>query len=184
METFIPFGKIPRWSRDIVITEKIDGTNGTICIEALPEEGRYTLAVASRTRWITSSDDNYGFAKWAEINTEELLKLGPGWHRGEWWGKGIQRGYGLAEKKFSLFNVAKWHDPSVRPACCGVVPVLYTGPLETDIIRNWLEFLNICGSQAAPGWMRPEGIVIWHSASGHLYKKTLEKDEGPKGVKE
>lgn len=30
---FPNFGKVPRWSRDIVITEKLDGTNGLIHIE-------------------------------------------------------------------------------------------------------------------------------------------------------
>lgn len=53
----------------------------------------------SRTRWITPEDDNYGFAKWANENKEELLKLGIGQHFGEWWGSGIQRGYNLQRWK-------------------------------------------------------------------------------------
>ena len=34
--------------------------------------------------------------------------LVPGRHFGEWWGSGIQRGYGLDEKTFSLFNAYRW----------------------------------------------------------------------------
>lgn len=29
--------------------------------------------------------------------------------------------------------------------------------------------------------MTPEGVVVFHSAQGVLFKKTLEKDEEPKG---
>ncbi len=28
----------------------------------------------------------------------------------------------------------------------------------------------------------PEGIIIFHTASGHLYKKTIQGDEKPKGM--
>ena len=55
------------------------------------------------------------------------MELGVGQHFGEWWGFGIQRGYGLHERRFSLFNTGRWSDPAVRPACCGVVPVLADG---------------------------------------------------------
>jgi hypothetical protein len=33
------------------------------------------------------------------------------------------------------------------------------------------------GSVAQPGYMNPEGVVVFHVASGHLYKKTIERDE-------
>jgi hypothetical protein len=29
--------------------------------------------------------------------------------------------------------------------------------------------------------MQPEGIVVYHHAAKQLFKKTLEKDESPKG---
>lgn len=29
--------------------------------------------------------------------------------------------------------------------------------------------------------MKPEGIVVFHVAGGYLFKKTIEKDEEPKG---
>jgi len=38
------------------------------------------------------------------------------------------------------------------------------------------------GSLASPGFMLPEGIVIYHKASKTLFKKTLKNDESPKGV--
>ena len=94
---FIPFKKTARLTRECYVTEKLDGTNASIYIT---ESG--DMLVGSRNRWITPTNDNYGFAKWAERNREELMKLGPGHHFGEWWGNGIQRAYGLKEKKFSL----------------------------------------------------------------------------------
>lgn len=36
------------------------------------------------------------------------------------------------------------------------------------------------GSVAAPGFMKPEGIIIFHIQSQLLFKKTLERDEEPK----
>jgi hypothetical protein len=87
---FAEFPKMPRLAREIIITEKIDGTNGQI---AFNEEGQ--MFVGSRSRWITPEMDNHGFARWAYENEAELRKLGPGRHFGEWWGSGIQRGYGL-----------------------------------------------------------------------------------------
>jgi len=173
---FVEFRKIPRLSRQCVITEKIDGTNGVVHIG---ESGEFLIG--SRTRWITPQDDNYGFAKWCEANKEELLKLGVGTHYGEWWGQGIQRNYGLKEKRFSLFNVSRWEDDTIRPACCGVVPVLFRGIFDTGIIDNVLKNLANDGSVAAPGFMRPEGVVIFHTASGNLFKKTIERDEYHKG---
>jgi len=176
---FEGFGKIPRLSREIVITEKLDGTNAQICID---DEGN--MQVGSRKRWITPGDDNYGFARWVEENAVELLKLGPGRHFGEWWGKGIQRGYGLNEKRFRLFNVAKWSDDSVRPACCSVVPVLYRGALAEFAVYEVLDNLEDYGSVAAPGFMDPEGIIIYHTAGNLYFKKTLKNDDKPKGSKE
>lgn len=178
---FQEFPKIARLSREIVITEKIDGTNGSITIT----EGECFL-VGSRSRFITPQDDNFGFAKWCVENHAELTKLGVGTHYGEWWGSGIQRGYGLpkGEKRFSLFNVSRWGDDAVRPACCHVVPVLYRGPFETAAINGRLDVLAINGSVAAPGFMNPEGIIIFHTAANLCFKKTIVKDEVPKAIAE
>jgi RNA ligase len=177
---FIAFRKIPRLNRKITITEKIDGTNACICIGKNGE-----FLVGKRSAWIQfPKEDNHGFAAWAHANKAELLKLGVGYHFGEWWGKGINKRYSqyMSEKKFSLFNVSKWNDPELRPVCCDVVPVL--GELEyfdTMYVAAMLKDLRINGSVACPGCPNPEGIVIYHSASGQLFKQTLENDAKPKG---
>ncbi len=174
---FEEFQKIPRLKRNCVITEKIDGTNAQIHIT---DDGQ--MLIGSRSRYITTKEDNYGFARWAEANRDELLKLGPGRHFGEWWGSGCQRGYGLTsgEKRFSLFNVGRWKADEL-PSCVGLVPVLYEGPFSTDIVDQCIADLRENGSRAAPGFMKPEGIIIYHAAARSLFKVTLEKDEQPKG---
>jgi hypothetical protein len=175
---FVGFPKIARLSRGCLITEKIDGSNAQICIT---EDGQFLCG--SRNRWITPEDDNYGFARWAHEHKEELLTLGPGRHCGEWWGCGIQRGYGLTEKRFSLFNLSRWeHKP--HPACCSLVPVLYKGDFHSCAIDDAISELTYDGSLAAPGFMRPEGIVVYHFASRTSFKKTIEHDEQPKGMVE
>jgi hypothetical protein len=194
---FQEFPKMARLSRDIIITEKIDGTNAQLLIS---EDG--SITVGSRTRWITPQDDNYGFAKWVEENKSTLIKLGTGRHFGEWWGSGIQRGYGLqkGEKRFSLFNVGRWAlhgtepkriltaDPRVEkyqdvlPEGVGLVPELYRGKFDTAIIDDVLRQLELRGSVASPGFMKPEGIVVFHIAGNVGFKKTIDKDELPKSL--
>lgn len=176
MSEFEAFQKIPRLSRECTITEKIDGTNACILIG---ENGEFLTG--SRTRWITPDDDNFGFSRWAHENKEELLKLGIGRHFGEWWGAGIQRKYGIAEKRFSLFNVSKWNDDAVRPACCHVVPTLFNGLFTTAETDKALLALKVNGSYAAMGFNNPEGIIIYHHAANLYFKKTLSKDEEWKG---
>lgn len=181
---FKGFPKIARWSRDIVITEKIDGTNAAIVIS---DDGNQ-IAAQSRNRPITPDLDNFGFARWVFENREELLYLGPGYHYGEWWGAGIQRGYGLDHKRFSLFPSSRRFTPSI----CFTVPILYEGPLliasvgEYDLVANAVhEAMNRLrdeGSLAAPGFMNPEGIIIYHTGSRALYKKTFEHDADGKGT--
>ena len=123
---FKPFPKMARLRRECLITEKIDGTNASICIGAYDPLDPYCIGiqytenvplgmwVGSRNRWITLEDDNFGFARWAYDHTAELFNLGEGHHFGEWWGSGIQRNYGFTngERFFSLFNAGRWveHD--------------------------------------------------------------------------
>lgn len=190
------FPKIPRLNRTMVITEKIDGTNGQILIT---EDGE--VRAGSRKRWITPKDNNFGFAAWVKEHEDELhVCLGPGRHFGEWWGEKINRGYGLSgryspARRFSLFNVRRWRDhtnarwnnhPWLKeyekrqraPYCCGVVPILAIEPFNTERIDSILELLDLNGSLAAPGFMQPEGIVIYHTAGNNLFKVTIENDEG------
>lgn len=181
MMEFESFNKIARLSRECVITEKLDGTNGQICIT---EDLQFF--VGSRNQWILTPDnlyptDPFGFARWAEAHKDELIAgLGVGRHFGEWWGMGIQRKYGLQEKRFSLFNTSRWSDEAIRPKCCHIVPVLYEGLFTTDMVDASLATLREHGSHAAPGFMKPEGVVIFHKAANVLFKKTVEKDEEPK----
>lgn len=171
--TFVGFPKIARLNREIVITEKIDGTNAQIYINEAGE-----LLAGSRTRWIyPGKEDNYGFAGWVERNATELLKLGPGHHFGEYWGAGIQRRYNQNQKNFSLFR-----QPLVLPWCCLVVPVLYRGIWDgSPVVAGCLEGLRFGGSVAAPGFDKPEGIVVYHTAANVSFKVTLENDEQHKG---
>ena len=172
---FQDFPKMARWSREIIITEKIDGTNAQVCIG---EDGSFQ--VGSRTRWITPEDDNYGFAAWAMQNKDELLLLGAGRHFGEWWGQGIQRNYSMTKKQFSLFNTSRWTAETL-PSCCAVVPVIYQGPMVPGTVEKAIKRLQEGGSIAAPGFMKPEGVVLFHVAGNVGFKKTIEKDEVPKG---
>lgn len=176
---FSAFPKIARYSREVVVTEKIDGTNGVIHVDDTMAE----LYAGSRSQWLGPDGDNFGFGKWVADNKAELLKLGPGTHYGEWWGAGIQRKYGLSEKRFSLFNTHRWSDATTRPTCCGVVPILWCGPFDELDVEAILAELVAKGSMAAPGFMKPEGIVIFHTAAQWMLKKTIDKDEEPKGKK-
>lgn len=206
---FQPFNKISRLFRDVVITEKIDGTNAAVGIvevtedelswgEAAPpdtailvslhNQGLYAVYAQSRKRLITPTNDNFGFARWVHENAVTLAAdLGPGLHFGEWWGSGIQRGYGLekGEKRFSLFNVKRWNFqlevPFYTPRL-NTVPVLYTGEFNTDTVRDVMDNLEDYGSQAAPGFLEPEGVVIYHVAANALFKATIYNDAAPKSA--
>ena len=174
---FVEWPKISRFNRGVIVTEKIDGTNAQIYIDDLGT----SIHAGSRSRWISPEDDNMGFAKWVEKNRDELMKLGPGSHFGEWWGAGIQRTYGLKEKRFSLFNVSRWGDKATRPVCCDVVPILWQGLMIDLDTEGIMTKLAANGSYAAPGFPKPEGIVIFCTAGGQLFKRTIDKDEQPKG---
>ena len=197
MQEFISFKKIVRYSREVIVTEKIDGTNAQVFIG---NDGEFLTG--SRNRWITPEADNYGFSKWAYDHKDELMMLGPGRHYGEWWGSGINRGYGLigTDKRFSIFNVIRWcknedsrqqiHSldsrvvavQDVLPPCVSLVPVLWRGRFDDMNLSLIMGHLHLMGSVAAPGYMRPEGVVIYHVVGNVLFKKTLEKDETPKSI--
>lgn len=177
---FKPFGKIPRLFRTVMVTEKIDGTNACVYV---PEVESSPVLAGSRNRWLSVGEDNFGFAKWVDENSAALRELGPGLHYGEWWGLGIQRGYGLKEKRFSLFNVDRW-TREIPPRCCGVVPILYQGEFTPYCVLDALEELREVGSIASPGFRPPEGVCIYHCAAGQYFKATLENDSQPKGAVE
>lgn len=180
---FEPFPKIARLSRQCIVSEKIDGTNAAVVV--LPDG---TIYAQSRKRVITPEDDNYGFARWVQEHRAELREqLGEGRHFGEWWGSGINRNYGLNEKRFSLFNLHRWHgSPTdgwkcIEAPLCYVVPTLATlDEFDSYLVGRELNKLRDFGSQAAPGFMNPEGLVVFHTQAGVLFKKTLVKDDAGK----
>lgn len=197
MTEFTPWPKTARLFRDIIVTEKLDGTNAGVHITLLGPavsdwvqdgwpyprgqyvvDGEvYAVQAQSRKRLIYPGDDNYGFAGWVAENAPELVEiLGPGLHFGEWWGRGIQRGYGLTERRFSLFNTDRHAD--VQDVADGVtvesVPILYRGPFSESRIRSALGRLAEFGSVAAPGFMQPEGVCVWHSQTRQVSKVTLD----------
>lgn len=208
MIEFTAWPKTPRLFRDMIITEKIDGTNAGIHIrqidpsESLPETcvahmgDFYEVVAQSRKRLLAPGKltDNFGFAAWVHEHAAALVvNLGPGLHYGEWWGNGIQRGYGLAEgdKRFSLFNVHKYramglherHDTDTRPVVpgLGVVPLLMQHTFDTALIEEVKMNLDVNGSVAAPGFSKPEGIIIYHTAAKATFKSLIENDDSPKG---
>ena len=176
---FVAWPKIPRLKRTVTITEKIDGTTACLVIEA-DGDGGWFLGCQSRNRIITPESDNAGFARWVAENRDALVDiLGPGRHFGEWWGRGIQRGYGLDHKRFSLFDTRRVDVPE-KAASAGVavdiVPLIAIHTMSDEVIDGALARLRAEGSVAAPGYMNPEGIVVRHSQGGQMYKVLLEND--------
>ncbi|TPI67581.1 hypothetical protein FJ420_01850 [Mesorhizobium sp. B3-1-3] len=191
---FLPFPKLTRlakFSQHCTITEKIDGSNAQVVItdcqssnslkDVVASINGWHIRAGSRSRWITpgKETDNFGFAGWVHDNAEELTKLGPGQHFGEWYGGKIQCGYGRSEKRFALFNTDRWgaHNPNT-PACCEVVPVLYQGQYSESVADMAMEHLAENGSTLVPGFMKPEGIVVYLRGPRVLLKKTFEFDGG------
>ena len=224
MSEFRMFQKIPRlYNGHIVVTEKIDGTNGQITIADVMEEDidrptednelivRLTavdahgisveavrsLKVGSRNRWVGPGKlDNCAFYNWVAGNADQLATLGEGTHFGEWWGKGIQRGYGKDRKYFSLFNTGRWYDPSVpqqelteyheaipRVDGLSVVPILYHGPWfgrAADPVAEALRRLEYAGSVLDPS-TPAEGVMVFHEAANQYFKVPFESAH--KGVR-
>lgn len=218
MHEFTPWPKTARLFRDVVVTEKIDGTNSaihitkgtavefpTVTLEAHPlRAGEFFIdghiwhvTVQSRKRIITpgKTTDNFGFAGWVYDNAADLVRiLGEGLHFGEWWGRGIQRGYGLEEKRFSLFNTDRWRradeetgtsmeqraEQSDLVGQIDAVPVIYAGTFSEADITRALTDLREFGSYAAPGFMNPEGICVFHSQTRNVYKVTLDNNDAGK----
>lgn len=184
---FKPFGKIPRLNREVVITEKIDGTNGIICVD---QENNKVYA-GSRNRWLAAGSDNFGFHNWVMQNADILRELlGHGYHYGEWWGQGIQRRYGMDKKVFSLFNTHRWgflndeaykgtHKDIKGNNLLSCVPVLYQGDFDTAKIEEVRSKLKEDGSSASPGFMDPEGVMVYHTAARFMMKYPFK--DAPKG---
>jgi hypothetical protein len=207
---FCAWPKTLRLYRTIIVSEKIDGTNSGIHIEKLGDVAHaqphyltdpacvivgsdvYRLTAQSRNRLIYpgkdasgASADNYGFATWVRANGTRLVEwLGQGLHMGEWWGPGINRGYGLpaGTRRFSLFNSDRY-----KGVCADIggvtvepVPVLYQGMMSDAEIRSCLADLAYNGSVAAPGFMKPEGVCVYHTQTRSVFKVTLDAQDASK----
>jgi RNA ligase len=180
---FEPYGKTPRWRSPVVVTEKLDGINTFILIH---EDPAMPLAVGSRNRYITpgKSTDNFGFAAWVLDNEAALRRLGPGRHNGEWWGVGIGRGYGLTERRWSLFQATRWTPEELAerqlPANVYAVPILCRGEDAGQCVKDAQMWLENEGSAAVPGYTRPEGFIVALAAMGFKpMKYVFENKVGP-----
>jgi hypothetical protein len=195
---FVAWPKTPRMFRDMIVTEKIDGTNAAVMVRPLDWIGgdaprdhetvvvrhdeAFAVGAQSRKQLIRpgKGTDNYGFAQWVHERADQLVELlGPGRHFGEWWGKSIQRGYGMPVRGFSLFNVHRHAGRSEAfddGTFLTVVPTLYQGQFSSMAVRDCAEELHLNGSVAAPGFKDPEGIIVFHVAANRTFKYTLDGD--------
>jgi hypothetical protein len=197
---FKPWPSIPRMSKErAVVTEKIDGSNSAVRIRPYDgteddsqavlhvtvDDEAYTLWAQSRKRLLQpgKSTDNFGFAGWVHDNASALVRtLGSGDHYGEWWGRGIQRGYGLSEKRFSLFNAPRWfetlHPTEARSEVDNlyIVPLLFAGQFYDLNVGELRKDLADNGSKAMPGF-KSEGMVVYLREINASYKVLLENDD-------
>lgn len=171
---FVPWPKIPRGQHEeVVITEKINGTNACIVIR----DGKI-VGIQSRKRFITvgKQTDNQGFAAWVAANEEDLLALGEGYHYGEWAGEGIQKNdHNIVGKKFFLFNTFRWGIHNPPPSCCDVVPVLYQGTADKDLIDHIMRELQV--TEEAKG-NTPEGVIVYYTKTRRYEKHTFRDQHG------
>lgn len=198
---FRKWNSIPRMSKErVTVTEKIDGSNSAIRIRSIKDmpieqqqtammglsdgSDTYGIWVQSRTRFLkpTKAEDNFGFAKWVYDNAENLMSiLGVGDHYGEWWGSKIQRGYGLTEKRFSLFNAPRWSEvlhhtePRTEIPNLFIVPLLFQGAFYDLNISELREDLYTKGSRAVPGF-KAEGMIVYLRELDASYKVLLDGD--------
>lgn len=180
---FQKFPKISRLSNEMItITEKIDGTNGQICVWR-DKRGLVHIRAGSRNKWLDEKNTNFGFYNFVMDNSIELMEgLGEGRHYGEWYGKGINRNYGLEDRRFALFNTQRWNKEN-KPSCCEVVPVIQQSDALDFIANSYLTAndLRHSGSHVVPGYMKPEGIIIYLHNLGRYYKVLLVDDNTHKG---
>jgi hypothetical protein len=167
---FKPWPKIARFSQNqIVVTEKIDGTNACVVIK-----DKNIIACQSRNNFITPENDNMGFARWAWGNEEELVKLGEGHHFGEWAGPGIQKNpHNLLEKTFFLFNV--FRPIESIPEIVKRVPILYQGSYSDKVIEETMLSLL---KRSKEEKYTPEGIIIYFMNTRTYMKHTFRNTEG------
>jgi hypothetical protein len=189
---FEAWPKTARLFRDMIVTEKIDGTNAAIQIIpttdvdtddllCLGRDEKFAVFAQSRTRLIAPgpNTDNYEFAAWVQEHAETLIRdLGPGIHYGEWWGKGIQRGYDVEERYFALFSSKRMgKDGYFETPNLMAVPVLARRTFSQDVIEEILRDLRENGSHVNRDFKNPEGIIVYHAPTKTTTKVTLDNQD-------
>jgi hypothetical protein len=196
-DRFTPYPKTPRLNREVIVTEKVDGSNGQVYITDDPIRGLAPVAqiaqdgqlpalvyAGSRNRWVHPGDDNFGFAAWVASTAGTLVDdLGHGRHYGEWYGKGINRNpYEIQHKAFALFNPFTDLGSPATPHL-GVVPLLAVCDFQDlqPMLKNLLAELRAYGT-CLPNILcdYAEGVVVYHTAGRQTFKVTLVGDETPK----
>lgn len=183
MSDFPKFPSIERFDNlRCFITEKIDGTNGLI------EVSCQGVKFGSRNKWLSNGDDNFGFYAYFSQYVDDMVawyhRNAPGYNwepvriYGEWFGKGIQRGYDLKERKFMPFSYGLAEDIEGVFAPNIVLPeFLYQGKFSREVLNNCMNSLKEEGSQVVPGYMKPEGVVVYFPDYEFSLKETFD---GPK----
>lgn len=176
-ETKVEFQSWPKIPRavlgDVVITEKMDGTNACVIIQ----DGEI-VGVQSRNRMLNlgKENDNYGFAQYVWDNKDKFLALGEGRHYGEWVGLGIQGNpHCFPEKRFYLFNTRRFGVHNPPPEGIYVVPVLYHGEYSGDIVDTVMRTLK--GTSEASNY-KAEGVVVYFPRLDAMEKHTFEFSKG------
>lgn len=167
-------------SETMYLTEKCDGSNAIIHVT---DDG--IVLAGSRERWLSNPDgtpcdkkvDNFLFSAWVYERRESLLRFGPGTHYGEFHGAGIQRNYGLKNRRFASFEFWRPDIDGINPDVCKV-PLLYEGEAVPNQIDFTVDELRKSGSVLYPGFMKPEGIVVtFKNMNTCKFKRLCENDK-------
>jgi len=163
------------------ISEKIDGTNGVLFVDGS------RVVAGSRSKWLvddgSKSWDNHGFGAWVKENEVILSQLPDGFHYGEWYGRGINRNYGLKDRRFMLFNRMRYLE------LLELMPSLYK-VLELETILSQINIMDVqaqlaihkrelmheSGSRHVRGFKRPEGVMVRIPAADKVFKVVWDKD--------
>lgn len=177
---FRPWRSIERYQGiHVQIAEKLHGTSAQVHVQK-QLDGTLKALAGKRTSYVGTTG-HFGFGEFVANNGQALCdSLGEGRHYGEWVGPGVNGQYGLTEKVFVLFN-HRYHLPKKLagklPNRVDVVPVLYDGPYTPTIIGETMDNLKASGSVFAPGFMKPEGVVLFFPQFNTMQKKVFKPEE-------
>ena len=194
MSSLNAYPKYPKTHRleniNCIISEKVDGTNGLIHGIYDSKTESFKVKFGSRTRYLNpevKDGDNFGFASFYLPYKKLFKKLFNSLREehsdlcdikiyGEWFGKGIQRGYGLENKYFMPFN--KYYAAFLQQ---GSIPNIIEPYIFCECKYNIQESLDAMsllranGSYLIPGYDNPEGIIINFRDLDIRFKETINK---------